>query len=294
MFQGGVSCPICGFETLNIGTKTGKFNKIDFYLWRCPSCRYAFVSNPWTEYDKIYSEAYYKGEGPDPCIDYIFEMDHPHISIREYEYRGILGIVSSLKRVNRHTRWLDYGCGHGGLVRYCREHAGCEIFGFDRGWIRARASSHGIPCLEWDDLREAGTEGGFDVITAIEVLEHVDNPDQFLQIIHSLLKPGGLFFYTTGNAEPFRNRLLTWRYVIPEIHIGFFEPATLVHALRQAGFRPESPGFLPGHVDIIRFKILKNHGVRTKSRWERTVPWAILARVVDKMYGISALPIAWG
>jgi hypothetical protein len=43
-----------------------------------PDSRYAFVANPLTDYTQIYNEAYYRGEGADPLLDYVFEYlcDH--------------------------------------------------------------------------------------------------------------------------------------------------------------------------------------------------------------------------
>src|SRR5262249_15008950 len=100
-------------------------------------------------------------------------------------------------------------------------------------------------------------------------------------------------FCTTGNAQPFRGRLLGWRYVIPEVHVSFFEPETLAYALRLAGFRPQFQEFLPGFVDIIRFKILKNLRVRRASRWEQLLPCGALPRLADLRLQISAHPIGW-
>ena len=46
----------------------------------------------------------------------------------------------------------------------------------------------------------------------------------------------GLLFLTTRNAAPFRKRLSSWRYVVPDVHVSFFEPTTLAVALEVAGF----------------------------------------------------------
>jgi hypothetical protein len=107
-----------------------------------------------------------------------------------------------------------------------------------------------------------------------------------------LLKPGGIFFYTTGNAQPFRDRLPTWRYVIPEIHVSFYEPATLAQALTLAGFQPFITTELAGWHDIIRYKILKGLGVHQRSRFERWLPWKLLTWLADRRLRITAHPAA--
>jgi 2-polyprenyl-3-methyl-5-hydroxy-6-metoxy-1,4-benzoquinol methylase len=195
------------------GSKAGRDDPGPFHLRHCPRCHYSCVANPRTDYDAIYSAAYYQGQGIDPLVDYVFELEHPRETIRQYEWRGVLRAVRSLVEVTPRTRWLDYGCGNGGLLRYCREATGCDVAGHDEGWIRDRAAHAGIPILDAEELdARAGT---YDVVTAIEVLEHLVDPLEGLQSIRRLLRPGGLFFYTTGNAEPFRDRLTSWDYVSP-------------------------------------------------------------------------------
>jgi SAM-dependent methyltransferase len=172
-----------------------------------------------------------------------------------------------------------------------REREECQIVGFEEGWIRTKAAAHGIALVDQKSLE--GARDTFDIVTAIEVLEHVRDPLAVLGEIRRVLKPGGVFFYTTGNAQPFRGRLLEWRYVLPEVHVSFFEPATLACALRRTGYRPEFRGFLPGFGDIIKFKLLKNLCRRRVSRWEQLLPWSLLTRLIDMRLKISAHPIGW-
>ncbi len=284
-------CKICTAAVTQIGVRRGTFKDRLFKIFRCNTCGFIFVGNPWLDYKEIYSEAYYKGQGADRFVDYVFELRNPTRTIRQYEWRGIAQVVRSCIPLGSDTRWLDFGCGNGGLVRYCREHLPCSVWGYEQGWIRDQAVNLGIPIVTEEVLDSAA--GTFDVVTAIEVIEHIADPVGELRRIRSLLKPGGLLFITTGNAAPHRERLFEWGYFLPEVHISLFEPGTLAQAFKESGFRAEFRGYSPGFDDIIRFKVLKSLGVHTTSLAEKVLPWKLLSRAADKKSRVTAHPVGW-
>jgi len=120
---------------------------------------------------------------------------------------------------------------------------------------------------------------------------HIAPPvERALDEMCRLLKPNGILYLTTGNARPFRDCLLAWRYVIPEIHVGFFEPRSLETALTRTGFRPVYRVRPRGYADILRFKILKNLGIRKRSLLERAVPWKLVSFLADLRYQVTYQP----
>ncbi len=85
----------------------------------------------------------------------------------------------------------------------------------------------------------------FDVATIWHVLEHVPNPGEVLRKVHSLLRPGGILAVAVPNEEHyFVHRKIGQAHGSPfdplqfgsEIHLTYFQPATLRTALRRAGF----------------------------------------------------------
>ena len=286
----GFACEICGHDTQEIGAKEGRFRKQLFHIRRCPACHFLNVADPWTEYHEVYSEAYYRGEGADPLVDYALDLERFSTTAHLYEWRGLLRAIRALMPVNDETSWLDFGCGAGGLVRYLRTE-GVKATGFEEGAIAQRARATGIPIVDSRELERLS--GTFDVVTAVEVLEHVQHPLEVLALIRKMLKPGGLFFCTTGNAKRHSRHLLQWSYIIPEIHISFFEPETLAMALQKTGFRPAWPGYLPGFSDILRYKILKYLGVKQRSLAEAILPWPLISRSAQLYLKVMDHPIGW-
>ena len=285
------ACPICsGVVFDDVGIVAGTVNPREYRLRRCRSCQFVFVSNPWLEYGLIYSEDYYNGRGADTKLNYVEEVQHPTRTVRRYEWRGVLNRIRTLTPVTQQTKWLDYGCGTGGLVEYLRSQA-VDAVGFEQGWCVELLKRNGTPTIDEADFERNG--GRFDIVSGIEVIEHTPDPVAVLRSIRRLLKPGGLLFMTTGNAEPFHDRFTSWRYVTPEVHISYFEPSTLARALEAAEFEPTFPGYGPGWEDIIRYKLLMTLRRKWSSPPEAIVPWGLLARFVDSHLKLSAQPVGW-
>ena len=172
-----------------MGVVHGSYSRRDYHLARCRDCRYAFIVDPWLDYAEIYNDRYYAGQGADPLVDYRFELEHPERSIRRYEWAGIARLVADLTGGPQpRRRWLDYGCGNGGLVRHLRSVRAAEAFGFDEGSITADARARGVPTLDTGDLGRMA--GSFDVVTAIEVIEHTVDPVLELRRMRRRFVPG--------------------------------------------------------------------------------------------------------
>ena len=287
--RSAVSCRICGEDVSVVGTRYGKYAGRPFTLGRCEACGFACVTDPWLDYESIYDEAYYQGRGADPHVDYLAAVSSPATATQRYEWRGVLRRVRSLATLETTTPWLDYGCGVGGLVQYLRSEGLTDVLGFEQGWSERRLDDRNVPHLRSDELDDR--RGSFEIVTAIEVLEHALDPVAELRRMRALMRPGGILFVTTGNAKPFRDKLPTWQYVTPEVHISFFEPDTLANALRAAGFEPRFPGFGPGWSDLYRAKTLRTLGVHRVNLLERSVPWRVVARALEAKLHLAEQPL---
>jgi SAM-dependent methyltransferase len=82
--------------------------------------------------------------------------------------------------------------------------------------------------------------GGFDVVTMIELIEHVAAPEVFLQSAARWLRPGGVLYLTTPNANSINRHVLglTWSIISPPEHVTIWSARGMRRALVRAGFVP--------------------------------------------------------
>ncbi len=249
------------------------------------------MADPWLELKRIYDSAYYEGRGADPRVDFEGERRHPQTTIRRHEWVGIVRRVGSLVPLTAESTWLDYGCGLGGFVAFLHRLGYRGAIGFEPSPAARDLALPGVRLLPPGQLEEGLRQ--FDVVTAIDVMEHVSDPVVELTRMRTLLRPGGLLFVMTGNVQRHRNRVSSWRYVNPDFHISFFEPRTLAIAMEKAGLRPAFPGYGPGWTEILRYRVLKNLWRHRDHPLDGLVPWSVVCRVVDRWIGLSGQPVGW-
>ncbi|OKR16077.1 bifunctional 3-demethylubiquinol 3-O-methyltransferase/2-polyprenyl-6-hydroxyphenol methylase [Pseudomonas aeruginosa] len=104
---------------------------------------------------------------------------------------------------------LDIGCG-GGILSEAMAQRGASVTGIDMGEAPlAVARLHQLESGVAVDYRQITAEqmaeempGQFDVVTCLEMLEHVPDPASVIRACHRLVKPGGQVFLSTINRNP--------------------------------------------------------------------------------------------
>ena len=118
------------------------------------------------------------------------------------------GLDGTRRRPLEGLRLLDIGCG-GGLLTEPMARLGATVTGIDPAERNIRiAEVHAIETQMSIDYRATTAEllaaagEQFDIVLAMEVVEHVDNVPLFMKSCSDLVKPGGLMFAATINRTP--------------------------------------------------------------------------------------------
>jgi len=158
----------------------------------------------------------------------------------------------TMERPFEGLRVLDIGCG-GGLLSEPMARLGADVVGADAAGrnipvARLHAESQGLAIDYRHTTAEALVAAGevFDVVLNMEVVEHVSDPQAYLQACHDLLKPGGLMVCSTlnRNAKSYVFAIVGAEHVMRWLPKGthdwakFITPDELVSMLESAGLYP--------------------------------------------------------
>ena len=144
---------------------------------------------------------------------------------------------------------LDVGCG-GGILAEAMAQRGAQVTGIDMGEAPlAVARLHQLESGVSVDYEQSTAEefaerhaGTFDVVTCLEMLEHVPDPSSVIRACAKLVKPGGQVFFSTINRNPksFMFAIVGAEYVLRMLPRGthefakFIRPAELGRWVRDA------------------------------------------------------------
>ena len=148
-------------------------------------------------------------------------------------------------------RALDVGCG-GGILAEAMALRAHHVTGIDLavkplGVARLHAMEQGVANIDYREVPAealaAEAPGAFDVVTCMEMLEHVPDPSSTVRACAQLAKPGGWVFFSTLNRNPksYLFAIIGAEYVLKLLpkgtheHSRFIKPSELARYCRDAG-----------------------------------------------------------
>ena len=207
----------------------------------------------WLDQRMVYTCAYFAA--PDEDLDTAQE--------RKLDY------LCRKLRLRRGERFLDIGCGWGGLVMHAAQHYGAEALGVTLSQPQAELARERIRragladrCrVEVRDYRELDSPGGYDKIASVGMFEHVGEAQlpTYFQQAWRLLRGGGVFLnhgIASSATQPVHNGpSFTDRYVFPDIQV--VPISTTLRAAEETGF------------EVRDVESLREHYMLTMRHWVR-------------------------
>lgn len=195
-------------------------------------------------------------------------------------YEAVLREVGNHFQPGATFDYLDIGAGRGELIREMKKRYSCRACACDYTDALMKEDQK-VDLVNLNDERLPYADGSFDLVTASEVIEHLEHYRRVLREIFRILRPGGVVILTTPNVLNIKSRLryLTWGFAnlfgpLPVRNdalystgghinpVGYFFVA---HALADAGFMEITPstdkyqrsGFLPYALLWLPIKIME-------------------------------------
>lgn len=265
-FPEGVACPFCGTRPGRRSPVIARFP--DRSYRRCTDCGILFMTRgdrPPIRYDRDYFFDDYRKQYGRTYLE-----DFPHLEgVGRERVRRLIAVADGTHRrgANRTearegialksvalkgARLLDIGCAYGPFLAAARSE-GLQPYGLDPAAdaVRFVGEELGIPAAhgsfpDLDPTAVFGTE--FDVVTLWYVIEHFPRLGETLEAVSRLLRPGGVFAFSTpsGSGVSARFRRSAFFERSPADHFTIWEPTRTAALLRRHGLRLEKI-FVTGH-----------------------------------------------
>ncbi len=229
------TCPVCQVKC-KAEDILHRYETRNFY--KCPDCQIIFQVK-FSYNEDSYKEAYF-------FEDYKNQYGKTYLedfnNIQEFA-KARLKIINSIRPVNKNghinSSLLDIGCAYGPFLVESSNYGflpqGVEIIPEAADYVR---SEFGYEVFT-GAFEDAVFEHQFDAVTMWYVMEHFTNPDYILTRVNKLLKPGGIFSFSTPNSSGIsaKKKMSSFLLKSPMDHITIWNPKIADIVLRRYGFK---------------------------------------------------------
>lgn len=259
-----LECPLCGASAPAFFMR-----KNNCTLYACPACKFWFVY-PVPGVADVYTKEYFTGaQSGFGYVDYDRDKK-PMVSTNERYLQHIE------KYLPGRGRLLDVGAATGFFLSIVKR------FGFDpygvemSDYAAAAARGKGLPVIT-GTLTDVPSAPLFDVITMIDVIEHVADPRSEVMRVRGLLKNGGIFAIDTQDTGSLYARILRrrWHLIVPPEHLNYFNRENIALLLTQCGFEVLE-------ITTIGKRFSLPYIFTMLYSWQKLSFWKILARACER------------
>ncbi|MDD5577894.1 MAG: class I SAM-dependent methyltransferase [Methylobacter sp.] len=214
------SCTCCGAQTAELLL----YQKNGISIYKCQNCGTGRADDSGFDAKSYYDESYFNGDRIDGYSNYI--------NSKEVLLEHFRGDMASLGKYGAASgKVLEIGCAYGYFLEIAQEQFS-EIYGLEiceeavincnqRGLTTVKQGMVSSDSLT--DFPSVNT------VVMLDVIEHVQNPREALQLAAGKLLPGGHLMLTTGDFSSLAARITgaNWRLMTPPQHLWYFTPTAL-------------------------------------------------------------------
>lgn len=220
-------CPICQRKNTKFW-----FTKNNTDVYQCQSCRLIFMYPIPNQTDQIYTSPYFNGANNG--FGYInYEEDKDDESL---EFSRYLDYIE--KYCPDKGQLLDVGTATGTFLSAAQSR-GWDVTGVEiSDYAAAKGREKKIPIITGTIEMNELPPNSFEVITFLDVFEHVPYPQQTLEKARQLLKTNGLLVFNLPDAGSWCAKILKkrWALIIPPEHLHLFNRKNFQYLLNSQGF----------------------------------------------------------
>ena len=264
-------CPLCGAGP---SPALARFPRRTYV--RCPLCGLVYLlsfARKRDDYDGEYFFSEYRRQYGRTYLE-DFETIKTRSAGRLARIGRLLGPEPAVPR-----RLLDVGCAYGAFMQAARE-AGYRTVGLDLGRESSRyvRETLGLECLHGDFEKTSLPEAErFDAVTMWFVIEHFQHTAEVLEKAAGLLKPGGIFAFSTPNGAGISARTGREKFLrgCPEDHYSLWFPARVGKQLKRFG------------LDVLDIRLTGHHPERFPLPGYIKAKTGFLLGAVSRIFGLG-------
>jgi 2-polyprenyl-3-methyl-5-hydroxy-6-metoxy-1,4-benzoquinol methylase len=229
------SCPVCESKKFRpfISCIDFTVSRETFHIVQCESCSFTLTNPqpPQTDIGRYYqSDEYISHTNKASSL-----IDRIYLYARNYTLKWKLGLIDHATEsdpAKTQKRLLDFGCGTGAFIQYCRQND-WTVSGVEPSSQARQLAQRDNPNV-FESLNQC-TENTYDIITLWHVLEHVPNLDITLQQLKEKLSVNGTMFIAVPNYKSWDGNHYNsyWAgYDVPR-HLWHFSQSTMTLLLQK-------------------------------------------------------------
>jgi 2-polyprenyl-3-methyl-5-hydroxy-6-metoxy-1,4-benzoquinol methylase len=221
-----LACPLCSSDDA-----TPMFETAGNHYWKCAGCGLVFARGRTNanfrgsidDFERAYRQ--YLDDGPIDAsnLDDVIAWVESHVS---------LGSAA--------VRLLDVGAGSGKLIRRLRRVRACSVSAIEPSLALFNAYDLANVGIEGITLPELAARDAppYDVVTVLDVIEHIPEAAEFVRALARVTKPGGFVFLSTPDVGGLLARLMgrRWHHY-NAYHFSLYSRQAVSEAARRGGFR---------------------------------------------------------